>query len=166
MSEQKESLYTRIGGYDAIYVFAEDVISRLMNNDEIGHIWNHLSQDHVFREHQNFVDWLCEHWGGPAMFRGRDLETVHRGMGITERYWDILFEIINDAYEKFETPQDLRDEVNAFLKGFKSQVVGSPSFRETVRGPDGQGFTGGMESYGVKWPDNPNPSSRPPKGRP
>jgi hemoglobin len=166
MNEQKETLYQRIGGYEAIYIFAEDVISRLMDDEELGHIWGHMSQDRVFKEHQNFVDWLCEHWGGPAMYRGRDLETVHRGMGITERYWDILFEKIDEAYEKFETPQELREEVNAFLKGFKPQVVGSPSFRETVRGPDGQGFTGGMGSYGVKWPASPKPSSRPPKGRP
>ena len=87
-------------------------------------------------------------------------------MGITERYWDVLFEKIDEAYEKFETSQELRDEVTAFLKGFKAQVVGSPSFRETVRGPDGQSFTGGMESYGVKWPDGTNPTSMPPKGRP
>ena len=78
MSEQK-TLYERIGGYEAIYKFAEDVIARLMDDEEVGHIWDHMSQDRVFKEHQNFVDWLCEHWGGPAMYRGRDLLTVHRG---------------------------------------------------------------------------------------
>ncbi len=166
MSVEQQTLYERIGGYGAIFVFAEDVISRLMDDEEVGHIWDHMSQDRVFKEHQNFVDWLCEHWGGPMMYRGRDLETVHRGMGITERYWDVLFEKIDEAYEKFGTPQELREEVNAFLKGFKPQVVGSPSFRKVVRGPDGQGFTGGMESYGVKWPASPQPSSRPPKGQP
>ncbi len=166
MSETKESLYERLGGYEAIFIFAEDVLARLMDNDELGHIWDHMSQDRVFKEHQNFVDWLCEHWGGPMMYRGRDLESVHRGMGITERYWDILFEKLDDAYEKFGTAQDLRDEVTAFLKSFKPQVVGSPSFRETMRGPDGKAFTGGMESYGVTWPASPQPSSRPPKGRP
>jgi hypothetical protein len=71
-------------------------------------------------------------------------------MGITERYWDVFFEKIDEAYGKFGTPRELREEVNALLKGFKPQVVGSPSFRKIVRGPDGQGFTAGMESYGVK----------------
>ena len=152
MSEEKATLYERIGGYDAIFIFAEDVIARLMDDEEVGHIWDHMSQDRVFKEHQNFVDWLCEHWGGPMMYRGRDLETVHRGMPITERHWEILFEKIDEAYEKFETSQDLREEVNAFLKSFKQQIVGSPSFRDVVRGPDGKKFTGGMEADGVKWP--------------
>ncbi len=152
MSDNNETLYERLGGYEAIYVFAEDVIARLMDDEEIGVFWDHMSQDRVFKEHQNFVDWLCEHWGGPMMYRGRDLETVHRGMGITERHWEILFEKIDEAYEKFETSQDLREEVNAFLKSFKQQIVGSPSFRDVVRGPDGKKFTGGMEADGVKWP--------------
>ncbi len=151
MSEQ-ETLYARLGGYEAIYAFAEDVIARLMDDEETGVFWDYMSQDRVFKEHQNFVDWLCQHWGGPMIYRGRDLATVHRGMGITERHWNRLFEKIDEAFEKFGTPQDLRDEVNAFLKSHKPHVVGSPSFREVVRGPDGQKFSGGMESFGVKWP--------------
>ena len=105
MSEEK-TLYERIGGYEAIYKFAEDVIARFMDDEEVGHIWDHMSQDRVFKEHQNFVDWLCEHWGGPMMYRGRDLVTVHRGMGVTERYWDVLFEKVDEAYEKFGAPRN------------------------------------------------------------
>ncbi|MGH7837281.1 MAG: group I truncated hemoglobin [Candidatus Binataceae bacterium] len=165
MSEQK-TLYERLGGYEAIYKFAEDVIARAMNDDEIGHIWDHMSQDRILNEHQNFVDWLCEHFGGPMMYRGRDLLTVHRGMGITERYWDVTFEKIGEAYEKFGLSKELREEVDAFLRSFKPQIVGSPSFRKVVRGPDGQSFAGGMESYGVRWPAGQQPSSKPPKRQP
>ena len=67
-------------------------LTRLMIDDGIGHIWQHHSQGRVMEEHQNFVDWLCAHWCGPMMYRGRDLVTVHRGMGITERHWVILFD--------------------------------------------------------------------------
>lgn len=159
----KLSIYERLGGYEAIYVFAEDVLSRLMDDDEIGHIWEHMSQDRILLEHQNFVDWLCEHFGGPMMYRGRDLVTVHRGMGITERHWDILFEKFDEAVQKFQAPPEIRDEVITFLKKFKPVIVGSPSFRETVRGPDGKSFTGGMEAHGIKWPNRPFRSTNPPK---
>ena len=104
MSE-KETLYARLGGYEAIYAFAEDVIARLMDNEETGVFWDHMSQDRVFKEHQNFADWLCQNWGGPMMYRGRDLVTVHKGMGITERHWKILFDKIDEAYEKFGAPK-------------------------------------------------------------
>ena len=62
MSEQK-TLYERVGGYEAIYKFAEDVIARLMDDEEVGHIWDHMSQDRVVEEHQNFVDG-CANTGG------------------------------------------------------------------------------------------------------
>jgi hypothetical protein len=42
MSKQK-TLYERVGGYEAIYKFAEDVIARLMDDEEVGHIWDHMS---------------------------------------------------------------------------------------------------------------------------
>lgn len=159
------SLYERLGGYDAIFLFAEDVIARLMNDDEIGYFWDTMSQDRILKEHQNFVDWLCEHFGGPMMYRGRDLVTVHKGMRITERHWEILFEKIDEAAERFQASAELKEEVISFLKKFKPVIVGSPSFRETMRGPDGKSFTGGLESQGIKWPPGPHRSTNPPKTR-
>jgi hemoglobin len=151
MSEQ-ESLYVRLGGHDPIHAFLEDVMARLMNDEETGVFWDYMSQDRVFKEHRNFVDFLCQHWGGPEVYQGRDMITVHKGMRITERHWTITFEKLDESFEKFELAQDLRDEISAFLKSFKPHIVGSPSFREVVRGPDGQKFLDGMESFGVKWP--------------
>jgi hemoglobin len=149
---KQETLYERVGGYDAIYAFTEDVIARLMDNEETGVIWNHMSEERVFKEHLNGVDFFCKHWGGPQTYSGRDLITVHKGMGITERHWTIFIEIVEQAFDKFGVPQDLRTEITAFFEAHKPHVVGSPSFREVVRGPDGQKFTGGMEAFGVKWP--------------
>jgi len=57
----KESLYVRAGGYGAIYAFAEHLIEKLMKHDEVGVIWNYMSEDRVFTEIQNFVDFASEH---------------------------------------------------------------------------------------------------------
>ena len=164
MSEQP-SLYERVGGYEAIYKFAEDILTRLMVDDEIGHIWQHHSQDRILEEHQNFVDWLCAHWGGPMMYRGRDLVTVHRGMGITERHWVILFDKINECFDAASVAPELRAEIIHFMKKFKPQVVGSPSRRDMVKAGNPLGFTAGMEAMGVTWPPGRVPNSIPPKGR-
>ena len=164
MSDDR-TLYERVGGYDAIYKFAEDILTRLMKDDEIGHIWANRSEERILEEHQNFVDWLCAHWGGPMMYRGRDLAAVHRGMGITDRHWQILFEKINESFDEVTLPNALRTEIMRFLTQFKPQIVGSPSLREMVRAGSPVGFTKGMEAMGVTWPPEPQPSSMPPKGR-
>lgn len=146
------TLYERLGGYDAAYAFIEYVIAKLMARDEVGQIWKHMSEDRVKVEIQNFVDFASAHWGGPAIYRGRDMISVHRGMGISERHWEEFLEVLEESYEHFEVADDLRAEVTRFLTSFKHQVVGSPSFREVVREAGGTKLSGGLASYGVQWP--------------
>ena len=44
-------------------------------------------------------------------------------MGLTERHWEIYWDIIDDAHEIFGTAQDLRGELNAFLRSFKPHAL-------------------------------------------
>ena len=146
------TLYERLGGYDAIYAFIEYVIAKLMAREEVGRIWQHMSEDRVKMELQNFVDFASSQWGGPAAYRGRTMIAAHKGMGITERHWEELLEVLDEAYAHFAVAEDLRAEVSRFITSFKSQVVGSPSFREVVREAGGTKLAGGLASYGVQGP--------------
>ncbi|MEU1303679.1 group I truncated hemoglobin [Streptomyces shenzhenensis] len=151
-STEQASLYERLGGYDAISKFAAQVIAGAMRNPVIGHYWDHASEDSVFEEHINFVDWLSAHWGGEARYRGRDLVTTHRGMGITEEHWDALFEVIEECYDANDLAPELRAEVDSFLRRFKPAIVGSPSFRQVVMDHPDIDITEGMKSVGIRWP--------------
>ncbi len=146
------TLYERLGGYDAIYAFIEYVIARLMARDDVGRVWQHMGEDRVKVELQNFCDFASSHWGGPAAYRGRDMITAHRGMGITEHHWQELLEVLDEAYDHFQLAPDLRLEVTRFITAFKHHVVGSPSLREVVRDAGGTTLAGGLASYGVEWP--------------
>ena len=86
------TLYQRLGGYDAVYAFIEYVIAKLMAREEVGQIWKHMSEDRVKAELQSFVDFASSHWGGPAVYQGRDMVSAHKGMGITESHWQELLE--------------------------------------------------------------------------
>ena len=63
MSEQK-TLYERVGGYEAIYKFAEDVIARLMDDEEVGHIWDHMSHKTVSSRNIRISLTGCANIGG------------------------------------------------------------------------------------------------------
>ena len=67
--QQKPSLYERLGGYDAVYAFAGEVLKTCMKHPDIGHIWAHVSESSFQKEHINFVDFLCKHWGGNTVYR-------------------------------------------------------------------------------------------------
>ena len=151
-AEQKPSLYTRLGGYDAIYQFAAAALRKAMAHPKIGHIWNHMSESTFFKEHINFVDFLSAEWGGNVMYRGRDMITAHRGMGLTEEHWMAMFDCLEESYNDFGLPQDLRDEINATFEKYKPAVVGSPSYRDVVLAHPELDITKGMKSVGVIWP--------------
>lgn len=151
MTEQA-SLYERLGGLEALETFAEVVVRRAMLDETIGHIWDHLTEDVVQKEISGFIDWLCEYWGGPRKYHGPDMATVHRGMGITEEYWDALFKIINECYVEFGLAPELAEEVDTFLRRFKPAIVGSPTFRDVVKANPNMDLMKGMKSVGVHWP--------------
>lgn len=82
--QQKPSLYERLGGYDAVYAFAGEVLKTCMKHPDIGHIWAHVSESSFQKEHINFVDFLCKHWGGNTVYRGRGYGDRAPRHGLTE----------------------------------------------------------------------------------
>ena len=83
------SLYKRLGGYDAIAAVTDDFVSRLVNDKVVGRYLVGLSDSSKARLRQHFVDQLCAATGGPCIYVGRDMKTVHKGLGITGAEWDI-----------------------------------------------------------------------------
>ena len=150
----KPSLYERLGGYDAIYTFAGEILRTCMRHPDIGQIWAHASESSFQKEHINFVDFLSQHWGGNAVYRGRDMVTAHRGMGLTEVHWKAVFECIDECYERYAVPDDIREEVTAFLTRFKPAVIGSPSYRDVVLAHPEMDVGKGMKSVGIHWPSS------------
>ena len=146
------TLYARIGGYDAIHAFIEYAIAKLMARESVGQIWKHMSEDRVKAELQSFCDFASAHWGGPAVYQGRDMVSAHKGMGITESHWQELLEVLEESYAHFQVAPDISAEVTRFICAYKHQVVGSPSFRDVVREAGGTTLAGGLASYGVQWP--------------
>src|SRR5208283_2321340 len=63
MSEEL-SLYSRLGGYDAIAAVSENLVGRLMADPLLGRFWANRSDDGIRREKQLLIDFLCQSAGG------------------------------------------------------------------------------------------------------
>ena len=123
MSETK-TLYARLGGYDAIAAVADDLVARLRADPQLGRFWAHRGEDGIRREKQLLIDFLCASAGGPLYYRGRDMATSHKGMGISEGDWEILIGYLNATLDKFSVPAHERKEVLAFVNSTKTDMVG------------------------------------------
>jgi hemoglobin len=120
----KDSLYKRLGGYDALAAVTDDFIGRLVSDPKEGRFFVGLSTDSKTRTRQHIVDFLCMATGGPCKYVGRDMVTAHTGLGITEEDWTITVKLLGDTLNKFKVPAaEQQDVVNA-VAPLKSQIVG------------------------------------------
>ncbi len=83
-----------------------------------------LSNDSKTRVRQHVVDFLCVATGGPCKYTGRDMETAHTGLNITEEDWNIAVKALGDTLNKFKVPAREQGEVVSAIAGLKSKIVG------------------------------------------
>jgi hypothetical protein len=74
-----DTLYARLGGYDAIVAVVDNLLPRLTSDPELGKFWKHRGEDGIRRERQLLMDFLCASASGPLYYVGRDMKTSHRG---------------------------------------------------------------------------------------
>ncbi len=122
-SKSNDTLYARLGGYDAIASLADDLLRRLMADEQLGRFWQNRGEDGIRREKQLLIDFLCSASGGPVHYGGRDMATSHKGMRITEDDWRVFIGHLQDAAGKFEVPQQEASEVLAFVQSVKNEIV-------------------------------------------
>ena len=120
----QDSLYKRLGGYDALAAVTDDFIGRLATDPKEGRFFVGLSTDSKVRVRQHVVDFLCVATGGPCKYTGRDMETAHTGLNITEDDWTICVKALTDTLNKFKVPAREQGEVINAVAGLKSKIVG------------------------------------------
>jgi hemoglobin len=118
-----DTLYARLGGYDAVTAVADDLLARLKADARLGRFWQHRGEDGVRREKQLLIDFLCASAGGPLYYVGRDMKTAHKGMGINESDWQTFIGHVEATLATFEVPAAERAEVLGFVGSFKGDIV-------------------------------------------
>jgi len=122
-SYSQESLYKRLGGYDAIAAVTDDFIGRLATNKDLSRFFVGLSDDSKVKIRQHVVDLLCNKSGGPCAYIGRSMKESHKGLKITENDWNISAGLLGESLKKFNVPQKETDELVALISSLKSDIV-------------------------------------------
>lgn len=119
----QNSLYERLGGYDGITAFVNDLLPRLEGDAQLGRFWQHRGDDGIAREKQLLVDYLCYKAGGPVYYTGRDMKTSHKGMQISESDWTVFLGHAGATMQALQVPAQECDDVVAFVLGLKDDIV-------------------------------------------
>jgi hemoglobin len=123
-AKSQESLYKRIGGYDAIALVSDDFIGKLASDKQLSVFVKGLSVDSQKRLRQHLVDFLCNATGGPCLYLGRDMKTAHTGLNISESDWNLAANMLAETLDKFNVGSKEKDEVLGAVVSIKGQIVG------------------------------------------
>jgi hemoglobin len=123
MTETAPSLYERLGGYDAVSAVANNLLPRLMSDEQLGRFWSHRGDDGVEREKQLLIDFLCSCAGGPVYYTGRNMTPTHQGMQISDDDWWKFMGHVNATLDHFKVPDPERGEVVEFIESTKPDIV-------------------------------------------
>ena len=118
-----KTLFERLGGYEGIVSFVEDLLPRLEGDSQLGRFWKNRGDDGIAREKQLLIDYLCSNSGGPMYYTGRDMKTSHIGMKISESDWSIFLSHAGDTMNALNVPKQECDEIVSFVSSLKEDIV-------------------------------------------
>ena len=122
-SQSKDSLYKRLGGYDAIAAVTDDMLGRLVADPQLSKFFVGLNDVSKTRVRQHFIDFLCKASGGPCAYMGQDMKTAHAGINITEQDWAAAVKDLQATLDKFKVPERERGEVLTMVSSLKGDIV-------------------------------------------
>jgi hemoglobin len=124
MQDKPASLYTRLGGYDAIAAMVDDLLPRLRSDELLRRFWvSPRSVDTHNRERQLAVDFIAAAAGGPTFYLGRDMKASHTGMGITKGDYAAFMRCLAVSLDTFNVSEPERSEVVAFVNSLEPEIV-------------------------------------------
>jgi hemoglobin len=118
-----ETLYHRLGGYDAIAAATDELLARLQADPQLRDYWKGASTDNRRKARQLIVDFMAEAAGGPAYYTGRDMKTSHAGMRINASDWEAFMRHGAATLDHFGVSSREKDDVLAFFAGLKPEIV-------------------------------------------
>lgn len=116
-------LYERLGGYDVIAAAIDDFLGRFGGDPELAPGLAGLNAAAGARVRQHLVDFICARTGGPCLYLGRDMESTHEGLGITDAHFDRVIGHFHAAFAAAGAPEKAVSELRTMLEGLRDEVV-------------------------------------------
>lgn len=114
------SLYERLGGLPAIEAVVTDFVGNVAADERIN---APFAVSDLKLLHRRLVEFVCVATGGPCKYTGRDMKTVHRGMGVTGLQFDALVEALVKTLDKFKVPEREKSELLGALGPLRGEIV-------------------------------------------
>src|SRR2546421_571263 len=125
-TQDSPNLYERLGGICSIATVVDDLIDRVMTDPRLNA--NPLVDDaHHKVPPAGFkylvTEMLCWAAGGPQKYTGKDMESSHRHLRITQGECGALLDDVAQTLDKSAVPAAERAEVVAIVESTRADIV-------------------------------------------
>jgi hemoglobin len=118
-----DSLYDRLGGYDAISAVVEDFANKLFVDPKIKQFFRGMSTDTKESFKQKNKNLLSSVTGGPAKIISRPAKTAHGGLNITQGDFNVVAGHLQATLKKFKVPERETKELFAIVATLQPDIV-------------------------------------------
>jgi hemoglobin len=103
-----DTIYERIGGYEALEVVVEDFYCRVLDDD---HLSSFFAGANMSRLKGKQVEFFAAALGGPNPYMGPGMRHVHQGRGITMHHFNLVAGHLQDSLCAAGVPEDTIAEI-------------------------------------------------------
>lgn len=125
-SEEKRSLYERLGGVYSIATFVDDFIDRVMADPRLNKN-PRVNEAHHRVPPAGFkylvTEMVCWAAGGPQEYSGRSMAESHKDLSITRDEWSALMDDLQQSLDKFAVPPEEQAELKAIVNSTRAEIV-------------------------------------------
>jgi hemoglobin len=118
-----QTLYHRLGGYDVIAAFTDSWLGRVLGDPLLAPYFRGMSNDTKGRARQLIVDFIAASNGGPTIYAGRDMKTLHEGLGISREEYDAIMGHAATTLEALGIGAQAKDDVLAWMASLEGDMI-------------------------------------------
>jgi hemoglobin len=118
-----QTLYQRLGGYDVIAAFTDSWLGRVLGDPLLSPYFRGMSNDTKGRARQLIVDFIAASTGGPTIYTGRDMKTLHEGLGISREEYDALLQHAATTLDEVKVGAPAKDELLRWMTSLEGDMV-------------------------------------------
>ncbi len=118
-----ESLYLRLGGYDAMASVVHDFYDRAFADPETAVFFRGHSRQSRQRIVQHTVDFFCALAGGSTIYTGADMTSAHDGLDLTERDWRATGAHLVAALDGHGVAEAEKNEFLVLITDYKAEII-------------------------------------------
>jgi hemoglobin len=119
------SLYKQLGGKTGIKKVVNDFVGNVGGDNRINKFFADTVKDkhRLAKFKDNLVDQICQASGGPCKYKGKDMKTAHKGMGISDADFNALVEDLVKALDDNHVSTDAKNALLGALGPMKGDIV-------------------------------------------